>query len=337
MAKFDWLVFLKARRITYIERGPNVARGNVNISCPFCGDGDPSAHLGISLQGRGWGCWRSRSHRGVRPHRLIQALLKCTYMEAQRIVGDAGSAVPLADSTFGDYVRNKLNPEKSNKEPERLKFPKEIRKLDPDDRSARFFIHYLKQRNYTLAQIEDLVWTYGLRYALSGDFAYRVIFPVRMFEGLVSWTGRAISESVIRYKSLTSDPAKVKPDSPIARRSIKDCIWQLPNLISDPGDTLVLCEGPFDALRVDYLGWEYGIRATCLFSKTISDEQLYCLEDIAPIYKDKILLLDPDASLDVLSTMDRLKFLNFEALRLPTRFEDPAVLKKEDLRVLFGF
>ena len=73
----DVLTFLDHNRIPYRTNGPNCAKGHVVIKCPFCGDEDPSEHLGIQLSTGYWGCWRNSSHRGRRPHRLIMRLLGC--------------------------------------------------------------------------------------------------------------------------------------------------------------------------------------------------------------------------------------------------------------------
>ena len=35
MRPFDWRTLLLQRRIHFIERGPNVKRGEINIRCPW--------------------------------------------------------------------------------------------------------------------------------------------------------------------------------------------------------------------------------------------------------------------------------------------------------------
>jgi hypothetical protein len=338
---FDWEAFLRARRIEYVTAGHS--KGNIGIKCVFCGDADHGFHLGIHLQGKGWFCWRNRSHRGVRPHRLIQALIGCSYFEAQRIVGDGPNVSMLSDESFGQHIKALVAGQlDERKGPKPLQWPKEIHRLGNAGGRAPFFTDYLfkdppEGRGYEKSEINDICQWYDLHYAMRGDYAYRVIFPVEMFEGLVTWTGRSISKNApLRYRTLTANPERQNPDYPLALRSIKDCLWNLPDLVNDPKRILLVCEGPFDAMRLDYYGHELGIRATCLFSKSVTDAQLYELEDIAPIFEERILLLDPDASLDLLPTMERLQFLRFKPLRLPARFEDPAVLSRRDVRELFG-
>src|SRR6185312_5603411 len=71
---FDWEQFLDNHGIDYVTTGHNARRGNIGIACPWCGN-DPSHHLGISTNGRGYHCWRNEAHSGKAPHRLVMALL----------------------------------------------------------------------------------------------------------------------------------------------------------------------------------------------------------------------------------------------------------------------
>ena len=334
---FDWKSFLTSRRIEFTERGHS--KGNVGITCPWCGDADHGFKLGISLSGKGFNCWRNRIHSGVRPHRLIQALLKCSYFEAQRIVGDQSPLV-LGDLPFAAQVNLVLSGQHDQQpyNPE-LKMPDEMYPIGYAKHGSReFFLKYLNSRGYPGLEAKVVSTINNLHAAFKGPFAYRLIFPIEMYEGFVCWTGRTINPSTEpRYKTLTSNMEKQIPGYPLAIRSIKDCLWNLKEIVEDPGDVLVLCEGPLDAMRVDYYGYDKGIRATCTFGKSISDEQLYLLEDILPIYKERILLLDQDAELDMLATIDRLKFIGFQPLRLPKNFKDPAELSKKDVHSLFGY
>src|ERR1044071_2686938 len=102
----DWFQFLRQNNIPYTTTGPNASRGRVNIKCPFCGSADPSEHMGISIRGSGWSCWRNDSHRGVDNARLVAQLLRCSQAEAKRIVG--GSAALPTDRELKDTLRERL-------------------------------------------------------------------------------------------------------------------------------------------------------------------------------------------------------------------------------------
>lgn len=318
---FDWLAFLKARRIEWVEEGHT--KGNVGVHCPWCGNSDQGFHLGIHLGGKGWYCWRNRGHRGRRPHRLVQALLGCSWLEVETIIGDGPGLSDIDDLSFGKHIQGVLSGAVAERKErrDRLTFPSEMKQLhDCSEGIGRLFVGYLCQRGYSRREVEELCALYELHYAMKGDFTYRVIFPLWMHRELTTWTGRSISPiAEPKYRTLTSNSEKAEEGKPLARQSIKDCLWNFDDLIEDPKHALIVCEGPFDAMRVDYYGFDCNMRATCLFGKSISDEQLLWLEDIGELYPERYLALDPDASLDVLATMDRCRYIGFKPLRLPTK------------------
>ena len=58
--------------------------------------------------------------------------------------------------------------------------------------------------------------------------------------------------------------------------------------------SLYVLEGPFDALKIDFYGQEFGIRATCLFTANITDAQKELLERLSDYY-DLYILNDEGA------------------------------------------
>lgn len=333
LMRFDWPAFLKQRGIPYVTSGPNTARGNISIRCPFCGDSDHSQHLGISLEGRGWSCWRNRiEHRGIRPHRLIQALIGCSYPEAAQIVGDVDSSLPaINDNSFGDHINALIRgaPQAKPKPVKPLIMAPEIRPLIKSPLGHQQFRKYLHARKYSSEQIAELFVRYDLHGAFRGAFRYRMVFPVSHPEGLVCWTGRSIlAQEGLRYKALSADERKAKLDNvPVARLAIHSCLWQAEKLYEEGGDMLVIVEGPFDAMRVDFLGREFGIRATCVFGKHVSVDQIALLVDIAPKFKHHVLLLDPDAFFESQGLVTMIEPLGFRTCALPHGLKDPAMLE----------
>src|SRR4051812_26553261 len=105
---FDWVTFLNRRGIEYTDRGSSATAGNLAIHCVFCGAADPGTHLAISLHGRGWRCWRNKAHSGRSPVRLIQALLGCTWVEAERLAGVSSARSTVAQNDFGAHVAGLL-------------------------------------------------------------------------------------------------------------------------------------------------------------------------------------------------------------------------------------
>ena len=307
---FDWQDFLNQHRIDY-SRGKNVGRDEIAIKCPYCAD-DPSHHLAISLQGRGWICRRNEAHHGKSAARLVQQLLRCTREHAARLVGDP---INIPDD-FAAQVSLLLDPPKQEQRGE-LEMPSEFKPLDPSRPSAKPYINYLRKRNYTDQQIKLMHRTFGLRYATSGPFAHRIIFPIFYRKRLVSWTGRTINSSVdLRYKTIPAQQGI---------GSIRDYLLWFDDLRG--GNLICICEGPFDALRLR----TEGFAATCLFTTTASASQLNHLHDVLPRYRYRALMLDQGTLPIALRLQAQLQGHDVRVVTLPSNVKDPGELSRSRL------
>ena len=90
-------------------------------------------------------------------------------------------------------------------------------------------------------------------------------------------------------------------------------------------DTLVLCEGPFDALKVDVLGRDYGIAATCFFTSAPTDAQIALLHDLCPQFRRKVLLLDRGTLALAMRVNSRLAGLGVITREVSGDLKDPGV------------
>ncbi len=322
---FDWLRFLQTRGIEYVEHGPNVARNNVNVRCPLCGE-DPSHHMGISLSGAGWGCWRDNRHRGKSSARLVQLLLKCTWQHACEIVG-TGTSLP---DDFAEYVRLKMQGKVDRPTPAPLHLPEEFKPFR-DLPSARPFIKYLERRNFSHRQIMRLTDDYGIRYCTRGSYKGRVMFPVHYDRALVSWTGRTIYPQVdLRYKSLSADPEVTEREGlGTAIGPISDYLLWYDDLMQSDADTIFVEEGPFDALKTTVLGKRHGVVATCFFTGQPTESQIAFLHDLLPKFKRRYLLLDQGTLPKALHVQSLLTGLAVEVAKLPGDLKDPGMLVDE--------
>ena len=316
---FDWVRVLRAHGIAYVTRGPNTARDHVSVRCPWCGEADPSQHMGISLKGKGWGCLRNPDHRGRSRARLIQALLRCSSEQARRIAGEGDVVVgPPADVDFAARLKQLIGGSAIEPVPS-LRLRPEFKPLRETPRAEPFW-GYLRDRGYTDAGIEWLADAYRLCYARSGPYRYRIIIPIYDAHGeLMTWTSRTISQvNDLRYK--THPRAQSVKD---AKRLVLGLplLWRAVN-----PEVLVITEGPFDAFRVTVLGHERGVYATCLFGLSISNEQMELIMGLAGRFRRLVLLLDPEASWTALRLMDRLSGLGVRIGRLPDGVEDPGTL-----------
>ena len=335
---FDCPRFLSSHNIEYVTRGPNTGRGRISIKCPWCREADPSQHLGISLKGSHWGCLRNSQHRGNSRSKLIQALLLCSFEEAQRLAGEeTASPLPLDEDLTGLVLKNLGEVDNRvmiTKSP--LNMPVEFKPLRKTGLGSIFW-EYLKERGYTDTQIEWLTLNYNLRHCLNGLFRYRLIIPIYdVNQNLLSWTGRTIvKEEEIRYKTLSLQTIEGY-NGPLAVESSSNLLLGLPMLWRvRNANVLVLCEGPFDALRISAFGHKFGVYGTCLFGLNVSDAQVQLLEDLVESCFDTVvLLLDPDADMarlriwDALSRQPQLKRLVCFGT-LPVGVKDPGELSED--------
>lgn len=306
---FDWIRFLRAQGIHYVTRGPNVGAGQIGLHCPWCGPADPSQHLSVSLKGEGYRCWRQpRTHVGRARHRLIAALLNCSPEEAHRLAGDDLPATPEDIHLSAQLARLLGTPSAALTKLEPLKFPPEYKPLLASTGLARPFYDYLAdppqgERNPPrgLGAV-GAAWAaenYGLRYATRGRDRYRISIPIHSADGkLMTWTARAINADPVRYKTL---PGRLPYDDytgPLARKAPGELLLGLPLLLAaDPAELLVVCEGPFDAIKVTALGRKEGVYGTCLFGLEISESQALLIERLSTRFRHIMVLLDPDAAM----------------------------------------
>jgi hypothetical protein len=319
---FDWISLFNQHRIEYVTSGPNISKGHIAIKCPWCAAADPSQHMSIALSGMGWRCFRNREHRGIQPTRLIQVLLNCSYEHARSLVYGESQFLP---NDFLAKVNGSLRPQIFPAKKKELKLLPEFLSFK-DLPSAKPFIHYLNKRGYKREVVLHLTSWYGLRYCTRGHFEHRIIFPVQFQNNLVSWIGRSIApQALVRYKTLSVDP---DPDSglPPAIGPVSDYLLWYDKIREVSADTIVLCEGPFDALRVNVLGRKYGVVGTCFFTSRPSRFQIELLHEILPRYKRRFLLLDQDMTAGALRVASDLSALGVDVVHLPSRRKDPAEL-----------
>ena len=335
MAKYRVLDFLKDHNIEYRTDGPNCAKGNVVIHCPFCGPADNSEHMGILLTGERYGCWRDDSHRGAALEWLVAEVLCIGITEAQRVLSSDGEGPPLSsspDKGFRDSIKAKLEALAeipiSNIElplPE-LHMPREWMRINPDNPFVRFAYNYLKGRGFS----DNVIYDIPLYTTQVGPDAYRVIFPVYENGKLVSWTGRATSAALgLRYKSL----AALSPEK--GGWQIKDFIWGYDYAKTQPGGPLVVCEGPMDALKLNQFLGERG-RAVALFNSSLGGRQMKLLMQLSEHGRQLVICMDPDAMSHTLKIWQSMKaFSKVDAVYLPEG-ADPGALDEAGFTQAFS-
>jgi len=324
---FDVITFLEDNHIPYRTEGPNCAKGGIVVKCPFCGDEDPSEHLGIQLSTAYWNCLRHGGHGGRRPHRLIMKLLGCGYTVADDIVVGARDLGGLAEVV--DRLRSP-KPESEEHVGNGLELPRDYRPLTSKGLGC-YYQDYLVRRRFRREDLDAVCAEYSLGYCKTGFWHGRIIFPV-WFEGrLVTWTGRAISRNA-RLRYLTLSPNAETEDSPLALRSIRNVLWNYDALVEEKFHTLCVVEGPLDALKVDVYGSDLDVRATCLFGAGISEEQIALLSELRGCCSQIVFLGDDDGLSNVMQVWGELSFLQLKVGSLPDRVEDPGAMSPRQVR-----
>lgn len=333
---FDWQQFLDSHSIEYVTEGHNARRYVIGIKCPFCGD-DPSHHMGISTRGKGFNCWRNGSHKGKAPQRLIMALLHCSFLEADQLVRSDNSFVTTEETFAEDVFRQlgQVSQVSQVSQPAALEPLPEFRPVDYSMMSRTLIYPYLiNERRYRERDVSKLADRFDLMFATKGRYTYRLIIPVYMNRKLVNWTGRSIVKGEeLRYKSMSTDLEKASREGlPPALINIKETLFDYDNILRG-GETLVVCEGPLDAMRLSFFGERYGIRATALFSKTPTPIQLDLLRGVADRYDEVFSAMDADALDTALLFPDDLHLRN---LSWPREFKDPAEFTIEGFERVFN-
>jgi hypothetical protein len=316
---FDWIQFFEQHNIYYRTSGPNVGRNASVIKCIWCGAADESEHLVVSLEGKGFKCWRCKNS-GKNPAKLIQALLGCSWEQANSIAGNA-KTLP---NDFMLKVKSILNNPEIIQSVNKLKLPAEFKQFSRLP-SCKIYLDYINSRGFTIKDAED----YEVRYASQGLYKGRVIFTVQ-FEGkLVGWTGRTVySSDPARYKTLTDDIEKAKDNGEIAAPApISDYLLWYDRLVNTNANTIVLVEGPFDAWRVNVLGKHLGCVSTCFFTSAMSKQQMSLLYEILPKFENKLLLLDENTFSKAARMKSILVSLGVSIRRMPQGVKDPGLIK----------
>lgn len=301
MRAIDWRRLLTEQRIPFAESGANVKRGEIAIQCPFCGSADPSKHMGLSLETGWWSCWRNRAaHSGKSPLRLIMRLLGVPYGRAREL---AGLGADYVDPEGFDAVAARLMGRNKDIRPEQMErrfltLDREFLPITDGVRTRRFWNYLYAERGFKGSSaagrdVDLLCQLYDLRAGTRGAWQDRLVIPYYLDGKLVTWTGRAISQAVVRYKDLDLQTSVLAPKDTLYNH---DCI-------QGGGKALVIVEGPIDALKVDFYGQPYGVRAVGLSTNSLKAAQVYLLQVAADKFERVIVMMDNATKLGLIDSM----------------------------------
>lgn len=316
----DWERFLEDHSIDYVTRGPNTRKGEVSVQCPWCGEDDPSQHLGIHLTTENWGCHRNAAHRGKKPQFLVAALLNCSMPQARLVTGAYSVADP---STLGEALKL-LEPTSDYASPttghvSKLSLPDDFRLINQTKGALRFW-NYLEKRGFE-GHASKITLDYELYCANTGRWKDRLIFTFYQDGELVGWTGRALVNPVNTPRYLSSGEA------------IKRTVFNEDGLRKG-GDTLYIVEGPFDALKLDYYGRKHGVRATCVFGTNMTPDQVDIIAGLKRRFQRTIVLFDQDAVEPAFFASDWLHGVTIG--HLPDGVKDPGEMSQKQVESMLS-
>jgi len=307
--------------IEYRLRGKNVAKNHIALCCPWCVD-DNGFHLGIDYTNNQYACWKSSTHSGKN---IVWLLMKVLHLSKDEVIDllDLNSNADELDflQTIEKLFQEEKKEETIIKRVSSLEMPEEFREIQ-NSGSTKVFYDYLESRGFNF--VEVLIKVVGLKCCLINEQAMRIIFPIYYQNKLVSWQGRSIYKNAkLRYLDLS-------PEKSI--RSIKDCLFfydylkdikkyqEKEKIYQD--SYLFITEGVFDALKIIWYGGS-NIYSTCLFTLSISDEQVRLINSIKNNFKKIFLILDKGVEIQVFNVLDKLSFIhNLEVVSLPLEFND---------------
>lgn len=329
MKPLDWRGLLSEQRVPFIEKGPNVKRGELNVRCPWCGSADPSFHLGINLDGRGYACWRNRTHRGKSPVRLLMRLLGLPFHRARELCGlDDEYVDPDGFDALAARImqRNPAVERMEQVQRRHLTLDRHFRPIT-DAIGTRRAWNYLYGRYFEREDVDKVCHLYNLQFARDGHWAGRIVLPYYMEGELVTWTGRAIGEATIRYKDLSIEESIVPP---------KETLYLYDGAV-DGGRILVIVEGPIDALKLDYYARPYDIRAVALSTNSMTEEQTLLIQELGDGFEKVVVMMDNASTMGIVDSMrmkqDLFFVKNLEIQPVPSGRKDAGELRANEVRL----
>jgi hypothetical protein len=261
-----------------------------------------------------YACWRDSRHRGRNFARIIKALINCSWEEANRLAGkettleDGDDLDAMVDALFEDEVAE----DKELGGASSLALLKEFKEITARGLTSSYY-QYLLGRGFI--HVPLIVKKYEIYCCHVGEWKKRLLFPIYYKEQLVTWVGRSLYPgATLSYKDL--EIAK-------SVRHAKYCLYDFDSLLNG-GKILMVSEGLMDALKLDFYS-PRGFRATCLFTKTMTDEQMYLILELAKHYKEVWFVLDRDAEAQSLEIVAELSAFqkNIKFKDLPSGIDDP--------------
>lgn len=300
--QIDWRGLFDHCRIAWKDKGANTSRGNINVACPWCKD-DPSFHLAIEEESGKFFCFRNPKHRGTSTSYLL-------------------SNLRISSALIKDFQKYSNPGVAYAKEVGTRCLPASRWQLFNNAEYSENCQKYLWSRGFS--RPKELCREFGLKYALEGRWAMRLLLP---YVGLVQhlkdedvagWIGRAIKPGLEpKYKCDSYAEGHIYFPSNYAYK------------------TLYLVEGPLDALKLAAVSKDTRFTAAAISGLYLSADKLLDLKRF-PI--DRIFItLDNDQPL---AKFREMLYTLYHAIpqspvsirRVPEGYKDAAEMPEKELR-----
>lgn len=188
-------------------------KGWINVQCPHCNDN--GTHGGLNPHFEVFNCWKCGSHNFEYSLLLILGIPKYS----------------LSD-VLSHYKTRRVQP---------VDLPTEAPRIAqvalPGESLKKIHRRYLRGRGFNPREIEDKYKLLGT--GPIGKYRYRIIIPIFYHGKVVSFQGRSIiEEAKVRY--LTAEDSESVIPAKETLFNIDSCIYS----------EAVICEGPFDVIRL---------------------------------------------------------------------------------------
>lgn len=315
----DVIALLERHGIPYDPRRTTAT--NVYIHCPWCGAGDETAHMGIRLDGKAYGCWRDERHRGDDLRWLVRALLGVSLDEAEDLVRGERPAAGIECSDIRARALALQNGPGSPT-PSPLTLPSGVAPLVGHGRAGRFRRYLRADRGFRRGDIDAVLREYQLHGGFAGSLRGRLIIPFIEGGELYGFTARA-----------TGKHAKLRYLTEPRGHESKQFVMNHDNAAKG-GKVLVLVEGPLDCMKLDFYGKTFSVRAVPLLGTSLTDAQAEKIVALADGFERVAVLLDREARKIAVRFSRRYGLMYPITLQLPAGFGDPGELTPRAARIL---
>lgn len=322
----DWRALFNDIRVPWKDRGASTGRNHVNIPCPFCRD--DGYHLGIREDREVFHCWKCGTAGGNYLTLLIR--LGQPRFEGAKLLnkyrGDRGYEDAIQDLRQKHAQHDKKLP----RDEQSLMFLRwerfrpasgVVEALDymHDDRDFRYEHEWM---------LKELLDYYDLRVGSNLMHPGRLLFPLyasgqralwHQQDAFMGWTGRSMRGREPKY--MTSLPQGEHP-------------VYVPRMVRS---TMLIVEGPFDALRIDAAMRADGVGAVALTGKEMISAHLVSLRAMMPFVRRFFFV--PDRDVPISQTMRAMHELraalsgkNVVHIRLPDDVKDAGEMTNAAVR-----